>query len=93
MIIKIIKYDPLIPPQEIIPTISDKLNQAILKGMALEAKDRPQSMQEWLEILSDKYLDPIFKPEVSSYQQEVRKEANVTPNNQIRTIKPDGMTK
>ncbi|MFN9404943.1 MAG: serine/threonine protein kinase, partial [Dolichospermum sp.] len=34
----------LIAPQEIIVTISNELNQAILKGMALEAKDRPESM-------------------------------------------------
>ncbi|PMB22517.1 serine/threonine protein kinase [Fischerella thermalis] len=33
---------PLIPPQQHIPSISDELNQAILKGMELEAQDRPQ---------------------------------------------------
>ena len=42
----------LIAPQEIIVTISNELNQAILKGMALEAKDRPKSMQIWLEMLN-----------------------------------------
>ncbi|MFB2875598.1 serine/threonine protein kinase [Floridanema aerugineum] len=31
--------------------ISDDLNRAILKGMELEAKNRPQSMQEWLKLL------------------------------------------
>ena len=79
--------EPLIPPQKIISSISDGLNSAILNGMALEAIDRPQSMQEWLEILSDKSLDPIFKPEVSSYEQEVKKEPKVTQNKKIRTIK------
>ncbi|MBD2341622.1 protein kinase [Calothrix sp. FACHB-156] len=39
-------------PKQINPSISDGLNQAILKGMALEAKDRPQSMQAWLSLLS-----------------------------------------
>ncbi|MTJ32113.1 MULTISPECIES: serine/threonine-protein kinase [Aphanizomenon] len=43
--------EPLIPPQELISSISKELNQAILNGMALEAKDRPQSMQSWLEML------------------------------------------
>ncbi|MFM6846643.1 MAG: serine/threonine protein kinase, partial [Dolichospermum sp.] len=42
----------LIAPQKIIVTISNELNQAILKGMALEAKDRPESMQVWLEMLN-----------------------------------------
>jgi serine/threonine-protein kinase len=47
--------EPLIPPQEIISGISNELNQAILKGMALEAKDRPESMQLWLEMLTYKF--------------------------------------
>ncbi|MFN7529379.1 MAG: hypothetical protein ACK5QA_18430, partial [Dolichospermum sp.] len=42
----------LIAPQEIIVNISNELNEAILKGMALEAKDRPESMQIWLEMLN-----------------------------------------
>ncbi|NER26369.1 MAG: serine/threonine protein kinase [Symploca sp. SIO1C4] len=41
----------LSPPKQLNPTISDRLNQGILKGMALEAEDRPQSMQEWLKLL------------------------------------------
>ncbi|MDD1415778.1 hypothetical protein MEN41_14425 [Dolichospermum sp. ST_con] len=54
----------LIPPQELISSISKELNQAILNGMALEAKDRPQSMQSWLKILN-------YKPQVSSSEVEV----------------------
>ncbi|HAX77843.1 MAG TPA: serine/threonine protein kinase [Cyanobacteria bacterium UBA11372] len=42
----------LLPPQRYNPTISDQLNQAIVKGMALEATDRPQSVQQWLELLT-----------------------------------------
>jgi len=42
---------PLIPPQQHNQNLSDKLNRAILKGMKLEAKNRPQSMQQWLKLL------------------------------------------
>ncbi|MBN3910708.1 MAG: serine/threonine protein kinase [Nostoc sp. NMS1] len=42
---------PLTPPKQINSSISDQLNKAILKGMALEAKDRPQSMHAWLAML------------------------------------------
>lgn len=42
---------PLVPPQEINPQISNSVNRAILWAMELEAKDRPQSMQEWLDSL------------------------------------------
>jgi tRNA A-37 threonylcarbamoyl transferase component Bud32 len=45
-------------PKQINPSISDQLNKAILKGMALEAKDRPQSMQVWLAMLKE----PVTKP-------------------------------
>ncbi len=41
----------LIPPKEHC-NISNNLNQAILAGMALEAQDRPQTMQEWLNLLN-----------------------------------------
>jgi serine/threonine-protein kinase len=44
-------FSPLTPPKRIVPSISDRLNKAILKGMALEAKDRPQSMRAWLKML------------------------------------------
>ncbi|MFP4099139.1 hypothetical protein [Coleofasciculus sp.] len=42
-----------------LPGLSDATNQAILSGMALEAKDRPQSMEAWLELLA---LPPAPKP-------------------------------
>jgi serine/threonine-protein kinase len=47
------KYDgiELRAPKQLVPSISDALNQAILNGMALEAQDRPQSVQEWLQLL------------------------------------------
>ncbi|MBO1055290.1 MAG: serine/threonine protein kinase [Dolichospermum sp. JUN01] len=45
----------LIPPQELISSISNELNQAILEGMALEEEDRPPFMQSWLEMLSHKH--------------------------------------
>jgi serine/threonine protein kinase len=41
----------LVPPKEINPQISDRTNRAILAGMELEAKDRPQTVREWLDLL------------------------------------------
>ncbi len=47
------KYEQanLIPPKQHQPRISEELNQAILVGMALEAEERPQTMQAWLNLL------------------------------------------
>ena len=44
---------PLISPNKYVVGISDGLNLAILKGMNLEAENRPQSMREWLKLLPD----------------------------------------
>ncbi|MFN6486315.1 MULTISPECIES: serine/threonine-protein kinase [unclassified Nostoc] len=61
---------PIISPKQIIPSISNGLNQAILKGMALEAKDRPQSMQLWLAMLEtpkampSSLVEPVYRTEV-----------------------------
>jgi len=47
------KHDnqPLVPPKEINPQISQRVNQAIIKGMMLEPEARPQTMQQWLDLL------------------------------------------
>jgi eukaryotic-like serine/threonine-protein kinase len=57
------KYDdePLISPQQHVPTLSQSCCDAILKGMALEANERIQTMQEWLNYLT---------PNPSPYQGE-----------------------
>ncbi|MCT7972614.1 serine/threonine protein kinase [Laspinema olomoucense] len=49
----------LIPPKEINSNIGDRTNQAILKGMALDSGDRPQTVQEWLKLLGVKKPIPL----------------------------------
>jgi len=39
--------DTLVAPKGYNPQISDNVNNAIIKGMNLSAKDRPQSIDEW----------------------------------------------
>ncbi|MBE9127346.1 MULTISPECIES: serine/threonine protein kinase [unclassified Coleofasciculus] len=41
----------LIPPKVINPHISKRVNHAIIKGMELDPTHRPQTMQEWLNLL------------------------------------------
>jgi len=45
---------PLPSPKSLNRSISDRTNQAILKGMAIKSKDRPQSMEAWLKMLEHK---------------------------------------
>ncbi|NEQ67568.1 MAG: serine/threonine protein kinase [Symploca sp. SIO2D2] len=50
------RTDPLLLPQQINPKISDRINQAILWGMQLQAQDRPQSVEQWLECFNNDHL-------------------------------------
>ncbi len=45
---------PLTPPKQFNSEISDRVNAAIMKGMELEPQNRPQSVQEWLDLLIPK---------------------------------------
>ncbi|BAY88354.1 serine/threonine protein kinase [Tolypothrix sp. LEGE 11397] len=71
----------LTPPQQIVSNISDRLNQVILKGMALEAKDRPQSMQAWLAMLKASKaiptprVEPVYRTEVPHFKTPLKSKA------------------
>ncbi|WP_445637782.1 serine/threonine-protein kinase [Nostoc sp. DSM 114161] len=56
----------LVSPKEWNPQISEGTNRAILKGMQLDAKQRPQSMREWLDLLGLTAETPQPVPTVSS---------------------------
>lgn len=43
----------LIPPQHHNPKISDRTNLAILKGMELQSENRPESVAQWLSMLTE----------------------------------------
>lgn len=42
------------PPEQFNPSISDRVRAAILKGMEFDPENRPQSVQEWLEMFGDR---------------------------------------
>ncbi|MGP1384660.1 MAG: serine/threonine protein kinase [Thainema sp.] len=46
---------PLVPPNEIRPDLSPEISRAIMRGMAMEIEHRPQSVTEWLSLLSAVY--------------------------------------
>ena len=60
----------LIPPVKHNSQISDAVNRAIIRGMALEPQNRPQSIPEWLDILtsSDSHTTSISKSQ-NPYQR------------------------
>jgi eukaryotic-like serine/threonine-protein kinase len=52
----------LIHPKQHNSNISDSINQAILKGMELEPENRPQTMQEWLQLLETTAINLPVNP-------------------------------
>ncbi|MEH2408271.1 serine/threonine-protein kinase [Nostoc sp.] len=54
-------------PQYLNPTISDRVNEAIMKGMELDYKLCPQSVQEWLHLLDVAIVAPTQPVASSSY--------------------------
>lgn len=47
--------DPLIHPINIVPNLNPQINNAILIGMALNYRERPQTIEEFLQILPLEY--------------------------------------
>ncbi|MFN6527054.1 protein kinase domain-containing protein [Nostoc sp. ChiSLP03a] len=45
-------------PKELNGSVSDRVNEAIMKGMALNHRFRPQSVQEWLDLLGASPIPP-----------------------------------
>lgn len=45
---------PLKPPKQIVPNLSDRVHNAIIKGMELLPQNRPQSVQDWLKLLASR---------------------------------------
>ncbi|MDJ0897521.1 MAG: serine/threonine-protein kinase [Xenococcus sp. MO_188.B8] len=45
------KNQQLESPQQLNPALSDNINKAILQGMEIEPENRPERMQEWLDLL------------------------------------------
>lgn len=54
--------EPLLSPRELRPDLGWLVSQAILRGMAIEASHRPQSVGEWLSLLPSKQADFIHEP-------------------------------
>lgn len=43
---------PLVQPNKLNLSISDRVNKAIIKGLELQPENRPQSVQEWLSLIN-----------------------------------------
>lgn len=60
----------LIPPIELNSKISERVNNAILKGMEMKSEDRSPSVQKWLELLEDEVIPSPPKPKYKYLKEE-----------------------
>ncbi|TAG50594.1 MAG: serine/threonine protein kinase [Oscillatoriales cyanobacterium] len=68
--------DPFIQPKQYDNKISDRVNAAIIKGMELEPPNRPQSVQEWLDLVIPK---PVVLPSPKVSPQSAQKSFETPP--------------
>ncbi|MCC3593546.1 serine/threonine-protein kinase [Microcoleus sp. PH2017_28_MFU_U_A] len=68
--------DPFIQPKQYDNKISDRVNAAIIKGMEFEPQNRPQSVQEWLDLLIPK---PVVLPSPKVSPQPAQKSFEMPP--------------
>ena len=66
--------DILKSPQELNPKISDRVHRAILQGMAIEVQNRPQSIEEWLNLLQIKRQkkQPLNSPKKYNLTKDIK---------------------
>ena len=72
--------------KEINPEISDRVNQAIIKGMELDSRQRPETIQSWLELLG---TDTVYSSETISESSSDSQSDEATVNEQGQKVKSD----
>ncbi|HBB31711.1 MAG TPA: serine/threonine protein kinase [Cyanobacteria bacterium UBA8803] len=77
------------PPQQFNPHISDTVNQAILAGMAFASEERPQSVPDWLAMLTPEDYRPLEQLLATGKWREAD-EATYTKMLEIAGRKPEG---
>ncbi len=85
--------DPILLPQAVNPQLSNHIQDAILKGMALLPENRPQSVPEWLQLL-DKSDDVWAKAQLQTSSPTavgVDKSDEVGAKAQLQTSSPSAV--
>ncbi|MBF2065707.1 MAG: serine/threonine protein kinase [Calothrix sp. C42_A2020_038] len=83
---------PLLPPHHFNPGISHSVDRAIMQAMAMQPQYRPQSVKEWLSLLSN--LENIRGIHISPPSTAKLSQSIITPQltwQCVRTIEARGM--
>lgn len=80
------QFKQLIPPKQLNSKISDKVNEAIIKGMELNISDRSRTIKQWLKLLPS-----VAKKEQNTANTNSGKEQNslnINQSNSNTTVEP-----
>ncbi len=81
--------EPMPSPRELQPYLSASVNQAVMRGMAVESRFRPQTVAEWLQLLPNSSINAVPQSvqtqtvptiDLSAQQQIVKLPQKVIPN-------------
>ena len=79
--------EKLIPPQQHVSNLSKSCCNAIMQGMELEAENRPQSMEKWLNLLSTQQVYGCV--ETKEAKQSQQKPVNIQSQTQKSDVGVD----
>jgi len=68
-------------PRDLRPQLSVAVNQAVMRGMAVEARFRPKSVDEWLSLLPVSQFDQANSSVTGSISTQVEPTITLTPQN------------
>ncbi|MFB2973916.1 signal peptidase I [Aerosakkonema sp. BLCC-F183] len=80
------KKDPLVLPKQLNPGISNRVNEAILKGMGFDPSARPQLMYKWLSLLEVPLPSEAINqsPKIEAYQTPLQPKQ--TPKSEFKSV-------
>ena len=68
-------------PRELQPHLGAAVNQAVMRGMAVEAKFRPQTVDDWLKLLPSSESSYVAQPVPTHMVQTIDLSAKAHPEN------------
>jgi eukaryotic-like serine/threonine-protein kinase len=86
---------PLKPVCEVNPRVSDRLHEAIIQGMEMDAEKRPQSVEKWLSMLPPisalNSLSKVRKKEVVTPAIPAQSQPQITVSQSVKLISAKGV--
>jgi len=78
--------EPMPSPRELQPHLSAAVNQAVMRGMAVEARFRPSTVGEWLKLLPENMVGALPQPLLNQAVPTIDLSAQQYPENVLGKV-------